>query len=110
MSAIEECRKKSKNCSWIWKDTREYVRNILQKQLDYGSQNITLGGDLDNNDDKNFALVGLWMRMNDKMQRIKNIILSQKKTQNEPLSDSWLDLSVYAIICRIVDKKYGVNN
>ena len=43
--------------------------------------------------------------MNDKMQRIKNIILTNKKTQNEPLEDSWLDLSVYAIISRIVDKK-----
>ena len=36
---------------------------------------------------------------------MKHIRMTQKKAQNEPLSDSWLDLSVYAIICRIVDKK-----
>lgn len=106
MSAVEECRKKNpKTVAEFEKILEDMLETFCKKQLDYGSQNITLGGDLENNDDKNFALVGLWMRMNDKMQRIKNIILSQKKTQNEPLSDSWLDLSVYAIICRIVDKK-----
>ena len=106
MNAIEECRKKNpKTVAEFEKILEDMLETFCKKQLDYGSQNITLGGDLENNDDKNFALVGLWMRMNDKMQRIKNIIFSQKKTQNEPLSDSWVDLAVYAIICRIVDKK-----
>ncbi len=106
MNVIEECKKRNpETVKEFEKILNEMLETFCKKQLDYGPQNITLGGDLNIKEDKDFALVGLWMRMNDKMQRIKNIILTNKKTQNEPLEDSWLDLSVYAIISRIVDKK-----
>ena len=106
MNPVEECRKiNPKTVEEFEKILNEMLETFCKKQLDYGPQNITLGGNLEKDDEKNFALVGLWMRMNDKMQRIKNMVLSKKNAQNEPLTDSWLDLSMYAIICRIVDKK-----
>jgi hypothetical protein len=56
------------------------------------------------------SLKGLWFRMNDKIQRLFNIILVRDslKATNESVEDAWQDLSVYGKICRLVkDKKWG---
>ena len=46
---------------------------FCKKQKDYGSFNITQGGDMSVEDDKLFALTGLIIRMNDKVQRLLNV-------------------------------------
>jgi hypothetical protein len=48
--------------------------------------------------------------MNDKIQRLFNIILVRDslKATSESVEDAWQDLSVYGKICRLVkDKKWG---
>jgi hypothetical protein len=80
------------------------------KQSNYGPDNIAAGTGLKNGDDIQLALIGLWFRMNDKIQRLKNLIVLGKKNnvQGENTEDSIMDLSVYGIIAQIVKNgKWG---
>ena len=80
------------------------------KQSNYGPDNIAAGTGLKNSDDIQLALIGLWFRMNDKIQRLKNLIVLGKKNnvQGENTEDSIMDLSVYGIIAQIVKNgKWG---
>ena len=58
--------------------TKEQYDLFCRKQYDYGCGNITLGGDLDNDEDRMFALTALVIRMNDKVNRLKNIIVKHR--------------------------------
>tara|TARA_R110002167_G_scaffold135451_1_gene321911 strand:+ start:15369 stop:15908 length:540 start_codon:yes stop_codon:yes gene_type:complete len=66
------------------------------KQADYGPGNISMNGN------KELALLGLGVRMNDKTQRILNLTHGKSEPNNESLEDSFKDLSVYGIIAQIV--------
>ncbi len=77
---------------------------FCSKQQDYGSGNISLGGDMDNENDKNFAMLGLAIRMNDKLQRLLNLIKDNKEPNNESLEDTLIDISTYALMTIIVNK------
>ena len=47
------------------------------KHMDYGLNNIALGGDIVNNsDDKQFSLTGLCIRLTDKISRLKNLLIN----------------------------------
>lgn len=89
---------------------REYRRIMWQqyetfckKQSNYGPGNISLGTDLTKSEDKKMSLIGLWFRMNDKIQRLKNlIVLGKQDTVGESELDTFQDLSVYAIIAQLV--------
>jgi len=53
-------------------------------------------------------LLGIWFRMNDKIQRIQNILkkdFSDEEVEFEPLEDSYLDLANYAIISLLVKRE-----
>ena len=76
---------------------------FCRKQKDYGSSNITLGGDMENEDDVKFALKGLIIRMNDKLNRMLNLVRKQLIPENEPLEDAFMDISIYGIIAMIVN-------
>jgi len=69
---------------------------FANKQADYGPGNISMNGN------KDLALLGLGVRMNDKTQRILNITHNNKEPNNESLIDSFKDLSVYGVIAQIV--------
>ena len=46
---------------------------------------------------------GLWFRMNDKIQRLKNLLMKQRESAvDEPMEDAFLDLSNYGIMATIV--------
>ena len=77
---------------------------FCSKQQDYGSGNISLGGDMLNEKDKKFAMLGLAIRMNDKMQRLLNLIKDDKKPNNESIEDTLIDISTYALMTIIVKK------
>ena len=81
---------------------QEQYELFCMKQLDYGPDNITLGKDTEKLDNRFLSLMGLWFRMNDKMQRILNIVNNHIKPNNESLEDSWTDLSNYSIISILV--------
>jgi hypothetical protein len=55
------------------------------------------------------ALTGLWFRMNDKIQRLKNLLMSGRETAvDEPMEDAYLDVSNYGIMATIVKNgKWG---
>ena len=88
--------------------TDEQYKLFCRKQYDYGSGNITLGGDLDKEDDRKMALSALVIRMNDKVNRLKNIIVNHKgqtAVANETYLDAFKDLSIYGVIAQLVSEK-----
>jgi len=82
----------------------EQFELFAKKQLDYGISNISTGANLEVVEGKEFALHGLWFRMNDKISRWKNLIIKNRKGNNETLKDTFQDLGNYSIICQLVNK------
>ena len=89
---------------------REQYVLFLHKQHDYGPGNISVGTDLQTKEEIKLSLTGLWFRMNDKLQRVKTLLLGEKKSvvKDEPLEDAYLDISNYGIMATIVSRgKWG---
>ena len=87
---------------------KEQYELFCRKQHDYGPGNISVGTQLITDDEIKLSLTGLWFRMNDKIQRIKNLLMNNQKINNEPLEDSFLDVSNYGIMATIVGRgKWG---
>jgi|TARA_B100000900_G_C20530904_1_gene696281 hypothetical protein len=88
---------------------REQYELFLKKQHDYGPGNISVGTMLQTTDEVNLALTGLWFRMNDKIQRLKNMLMSKRESAvDEPMEDAYLDVSNYGIMATIVKNgKWG---
>ena len=82
---------------------------FCMKQSNYGPDNIAAGTKLANDEDVKLSLTGLFFRINDKVQRIKNlIVLGKKDNVGEAVDDTFMDLSVYGIIAQIVKNgKWG---
>ena len=82
---------------------------FLRKQHDYGPGNISVGTQLQTQDEIHLSLTGLWFRMNDKIQRLRNMLLSGRESAvDEPLEDAYLDISNYGIMATIVKNgKWG---
>jgi hypothetical protein len=87
----------------------EQYQTFCKKQHDYGQHNITLGMDLDTPENANLSISAIIIRINDKVQRLFNLVLRKKaEPQNEPVEDAFKDLSVYGIIAQIVSNgKWG---
>ena len=86
----------------------QQYRVFCEKQMDYGPGNISVGTNLETEEERKMSLTGLWFRMNDKIQRMKTLLMGGQKVNNEPLEDSFLDVSNYGIMSTIVsNKKWG---
>ena len=85
---------------------REQYELFLHKQHDYGPGNISVGSPLLTEEDIKLSLTGLWFRMNDKIQRLKTLLMSNRThaVQGEPMEDAYLDVSNYGIMATIVKK------
>ena len=88
---------------------REQYELFLHKQHDYGPGNISVGTQLSTDDEIKLSLTGLWFRVNDKVQRIKNLLMGNRESAvDEPLEDAYLDVSNYGIMATIVKNgKWG---
>ena len=89
---------------------REQYELFLHKQHDYGPGNISVGTQLQTPEEIQLSLTGLWFRMNDKIQRLKNLLMSGRENavENEPMEDAFLDVSNYGIMATIVKNgKWG---
>ena len=89
---------------------REQYELFLHKQHDYGPGNISVGTNLQTPEEVKLSLTGLWFRMNDKLQRLKTLLLSgrQNAVEGEPIEDAYLDVSNYGIMATIVGRgKWG---
>ena len=84
---------------------KEQYELFCKKQMDYGPKNISVGTDLRTDEDVKLSLTGLWFRINDKIERLKQLVVFDKAAQNEPMIDAYSDLSVYGIIAQIVHRK-----
>ena len=82
---------------------------FLHKQHDYGPGNISVGTMLQTDEEVHLSLTGLWFRMNDKIQRLKTLIMTGRESAvDEPLEDAYLDVSNYGIMATIVKNgKWG---
>ena len=80
----------------------ELYELLASKQRDYGPYNISRapGG----------AINGLMVRMNDKMERLKNLIYDEhglvrdNGISHESIEDSFKDIANYAAICLMVTR------
>lgn len=72
--------------------------------LDYGLSNISLGSNLEEKQDIHLSLTGIWLRCNDKINRLKNMLKRQGKNyvKDEPMIDSFIDIANYGIIAMLV--------
>ena len=87
---------------------QEQLELFCKKQMDYGPENITLGRRIDDPKNLKLSLLGIWFRSNDKIQRVLNLVQSNRDPENESLEDSWIDLSNYSIISMLINRnKWG---
>ena len=82
----------------------EQFELFAKKHLDYGMGNVSAGTQLVNQKETDFAMTGLWYRLSDKINRWKNMIITNRKAQNETLIDTFQDITNYGIISQIVYK------
>lgn len=82
---------------------------FCKKQLNYGKSNISVGTELNTPADIRLSLTGIWFRSNDKMQRWRQLVMNNiKDAVGENITDTFQDLSVYAIIAQLVQNgKWG---
>jgi hypothetical protein len=84
---------------------QEQYLTFCRKQKNYGPSNIAVGTALSTPDDVKLSLTGLWFRMNDKINRLKQlVVLNDRDAVGESIADSYQDLSVYGIIAQIVSR------
>jgi hypothetical protein len=85
---------------------QEQYELFLRKQHDYGPQNVAVGSLLKTKEDIKLSLLGLWFRIQDKTERIKTLLMREdgNSVQDEPVVDSFNDISVYGIMAQVVSR------
>jgi hypothetical protein len=85
---------------------KEQYELFARKMMDYGLSNISLGTTLEESDDIQLSLTGIWLRCNDKINRLKNMLKRKgyNYVQGEPMIDSFIDIANYGIIAQLVMK------
>jgi len=76
----------------------EQFNLFCKKQRDYGPGNINAFGEF-----------GILVRLNDKVERLKNLLnkpqvgqLDKVVAMNESIDDTWMDIATYALIALLV--------
>ena len=84
----------------------EMYEMFARKHMDYGLNNIALGGDLLNSDDdKKFSLTGLAIRLTDKISRLRNLLVNGKNyVKGEGMEDTFIDVANYGVIGLLVGR------
>ena len=89
---------------------KEQYELFCRKQYDYGPGNISVGTQLQTAEEVKLSLTGLWFRMNDKIQRLKTMLMNSRESavKDEPIEDSFMDVSNYGIMAMVVKNgKWG---
>ena len=92
-------------CAMLKNLLEDEYKLFIHKQHDYGPSNISVGQDLSKPDGRAVAKAGLVFRVNDKVQRLINLVIKKNTDEaaNEPVIDAWKDSSLYCKIAQIVD-------
>ena len=73
--AISDFEKTYPTLAEAFKETqKEQYELFASKMMDYGISNISLGSTLEDPEDINLSLTGIWLRCNDKINRLKNML------------------------------------
>jgi len=82
----------------------EQYELFCRKQYDYGPQNIAVGTILKTKEDIKLSLLGVWFRMNDKIERLKTLLMRDDNhaVENEGVVDSFSDISNYGVMAQVV--------
>jgi hypothetical protein len=84
---------------------QEQYETFCLKQKNYGPGNIAVGTTLSTHDDVKLSLTGLWFRMQDKINRLKQLVIfGDADAVGESIADTYQDLSVYGVIAQIVSR------
>lgn len=83
---------------------QEQLDLLAAKMLDYGTDNLKAGTQLKTEKEIKFALEGIWFRINDKVQRWKNMIFTEATPNNESLYDTFMDIANYGIIAKLISR------
>jgi hypothetical protein len=70
---------------------QELLEMFLKKHKDYGKGNILANGE-----------IGIAMRVSEKIERLKHLLMTQGSPANESIDETWTDIAVYAVIARLV--------
>lgn len=103
-TAVEQMEKKYPEMTAEFKRIQaEQYELFCGKMLNYGTSNIALGTNLETKSDIHLSLMGIWFRMRDKVERLKNlVVLEHVDYVGESSMDTFQDLSVYAVLAQIV--------
>ena len=83
---------------------KEQYELFASKMMDYGLSNISLGSTLEKEEDINLSITGIWLRCNDKINRLKNMLQRNGKNyvKGGGMIDSFICISNYGIIAQLV--------
>lgn len=83
---------------------QEQYELFARKMLDYGIENIALGSSLEDPHDVQLSITGIWLRINDKINRLRNLLKRNGKNyvSGETMIDSFIDISNYGLIAMLV--------
>lgn len=70
---------------------QELLEMFLKKHKDYGKGNILTNGE-----------IGIAMRVAEKIERLKHLLMTQNLPTNESIEETWTDIAVYAVIARLL--------
>jgi len=107
---VKEMEEKFPVMTAEFKKIQQYQYELFcAKQSNYGPDNISMGSTLEREDDRKLSLQGLFFRINDKVNRYKQMIMfGSKDAVGEALDDTFKDISVYGIIAQLVQTgKWG---
>ncbi len=65
----------------------ELLEMFLKKHRDYGKGNILANKEL-----------GIAMRVSEKIERLKHLLMTGNKPTNEQIEETWVDIGVYSVI------------
>ena len=105
-TAIEYCERTYPEMMDEFKKIQiEMYETFCKKQRNYGPGNISVGTPLQSKEDIKLSLTGLWFRINDKVQRLKQlVVLGQPDEVGESIQDTYEDLTGYAVIAQLVQR------
>jgi hypothetical protein len=106
LDAVKYCEEKYPEMMREFKKIQdEMYLTFCKKQRNYGPGNISVGTSLQTKEDIKLSLTGLFFRMNDKIQRIKQlVVMGEPDEVGESIADTYQDLSVYGIISQLVQR------
>ena len=105
LKAVTDFEKKYPELAYEFQQVqKEQYELFASKMMDYGLLNISLGSTLEKEEDIKLSITGIWLRCNDKINRLKNMIQRNGRNyvKGEAMIDSFIDISNYGIIAQLV--------